>query len=74
MPSVTRSWSSCWVTFRSVLRNDDSAKIPNWIAARTMTAPVGSNSHGPTGTVVGSVAFAEIAIPWTTASIRSLAT
>jgi hypothetical protein len=22
---VTRSWSSCWQTFRSVLRNDDRA-------------------------------------------------
>jgi hypothetical protein len=39
-----------------------------------MTAPVASRCHGPTANVVGSEALAEIAIPRTTASMRSLAT
>jgi hypothetical protein len=39
-----------------------------------MTALVASSDQGPTANVVGSEALAEIAIPRTTASMRSLAT
>jgi hypothetical protein len=59
---------------RRVERKDDRAKIPNWIAARTMTAPVASNRHGPTAKLVDSAGFVEIAMAWTTASMRSFAT
>jgi hypothetical protein len=39
-----------------------------------MTAPVASNRHGPTAKLVDSAGFVEIAMAWTTASMRSFAT
>src|SRR6478752_492672 len=71
---VTRSWSSCWQTFRSVLRNDDTAYTTNWTIARRKTAATTSTSHGPKGTVRGSAGLALTWIARTTASIRSFAT
>ncbi len=70
---VTRSWSSCWQTFRRVDRNDDTAKTTNWAAASRTTVPTASSVSGPTVIVADRLGSALTAIARTTASISSFA-
>ena len=70
---VTRSWSSCWQTFRRVDKNDETAKTANWAPARRTTVPTASTVRGPKVMVAGRLGSALTAIARTTASISNLA-